>query len=238
VVALAAMIAIAIITPLLLLLIGAGIWWYLRDTDSRAGERPRRKGFDLEAAEGGSNDNWLEDNSRTFDYIVVGAGSSGCALVSRLVRGGKSVLVLVDGSSASSENRLVATMRSWWRAASSRSSVVSAFETRPQKGLGGRRLPVWVGRGGGGSGNLCATLWLRGRREDYERHWPWDMARIDSRYESDAPFPLGTNRTRISPPARYEPDVTRSAWAASRRLRTRWGSRRCSRRVRARPPRR
>ena len=86
----------------------------------------RRKGFDLEAAKGGSNDNWLEDNSRTFDYIVVGAGSSGCALASRLVRGGKSVLVLVDGSSASSENRLVAKMRSWWRAASSRSSVVSA----------------------------------------------------------------------------------------------------------------
>jgi len=48
---------------------------------------------------------------------------------------------------------------------------------------------VWVGRGGGGSGNLCATLWLRGRREDYEQHWPWDMARIDSRYESEAPSP-------------------------------------------------
>ncbi|MDB5453933.1 MAG: family oxidoreductase, partial [Caulobacteraceae bacterium] len=35
--------------------------------------------------------------TRTYDYIVVGGGSSGCAVANRLVAAGKSVLMLEAG---------------------------------------------------------------------------------------------------------------------------------------------
>lgn len=98
------------------------------------------------------------------DFMIVGAGSSGCVLASRLVRQGLKVLLLEKGSTdASSLAKLVRRPSDWMRQASSGNGVSEVFRTVPQAGLGGRRLPAFRGKGGGGTSNVNAALYCRGR---------------------------------------------------------------------------
>ena len=44
---------------------------------------------------------------------------------------------------------------------------------------------MWIGEGGGGTGNLNACLWVRGRREDYEQDWGlWAIADIEESFRA------------------------------------------------------
>lgn len=44
---------------------------------------------------------------------------------------------------------------------------------------------MWIGNGGGGTGNLNACLWARGRREDYEKDWDmWATADIEESFQA------------------------------------------------------
>ncbi len=49
--------------------------------------------------------------------------------------------------------------------------------------MGGRRLPAWGGRGGGGGSTINAGIYQRGRQEDYE-NWPWSSEEILSSFQS------------------------------------------------------
>jgi choline dehydrogenase len=48
-----------------------------------------------------------------------------------------------------------------------------------QKHLNGRRVPLWTGRGGGGTTNINASLYQRGRKTDY-KHWPWSTDFVET----------------------------------------------------------
>eukprot|EP00960_Hanusia_phi_P035796 751954-Hanusia_phi.AAC.3 len=126
------------------------------------------------------------------DVVVVGGGVSGCALVHGLVERGKRVLLLERGSAQAHEDRRVKNLQQWWSAASSPAPFNASTFTAVQQGLGGRMLPVWQGKGGGGTGNINAALWMRGRREDYES-WPWRMEDIERSFEEvEAMYELET----------------------------------------------
>ncbi len=44
---------------------------------------------------------------------------------------------------------------------------------------------MWIGNGGGGTGNLNACLWARGRRADYERDWAvWACDDIEESFQA------------------------------------------------------
>ncbi len=100
-----------------------------------------------------------------FDYVIVGAGSAGCVLASRLTEDPDCrVLVLeAGGSDRSLEVRVPAafsklfhTRRDWnlWGAA------------EPQ--LAGRSLYMPRGRMLGGSSSMNAMIYIRGHRNDYD----------------------------------------------------------------------
>lgn len=104
----------------------------------------------------------------TFDFVVVGGGSGGCAVASRLSEDpGTSVALLESGSKA--DGWAVTTpaalalmvpgkLNNW------------AFETVPQKGLDGRAGFQPRGKGLGGSSAINAMVYIRGHRSDYD-HW-------------------------------------------------------------------
>jgi choline dehydrogenase-like flavoprotein len=103
-----------------------------------------------------------------FDYVIVGAGSSGCVLANRLSADpGVRVCVLEAGPADTS-----ALLRVPVGAAALlpyRNRHNWAFETVPQAGLGGRRGYQPRGRTLGGSSAINAMCYVRGHRADYDR---------------------------------------------------------------------
>lgn len=103
---------------------------------------------------------------QSFDYIVVGGGSAGCVLASRLSEDADvSVCLLEAGGPDSSVlihapvgvvTMLPTKINNW------------AFETIPQKGLNGRRGYQPRGKTLGGSSSTNAMLYVRGNKWDYD----------------------------------------------------------------------
>ncbi|MBP0484207.1 choline dehydrogenase [Sagittula salina] len=101
------------------------------------------------------------------DYIVVGAGSAGCALAYRLVEAGKRVIVVEFGGTD-------------WGPFINMPGALSypmnmkrydwGFMTEPEPHLGGRRLACPRGKVVGGSSSVNGMIYVRGHALDYE-HW-------------------------------------------------------------------
>ena len=114
-----------------------------------------------------------------FDYIVVGAGTAGCVLASRLTENGKySVLLLEAGGSDWSiwiqmpigYGRTFFDKRINWM-----------YDTEPVEALGGRRSYWPRGKVVGGSGSINAMVYVRGQPHDFDDWkaagnpgWGWD----------------------------------------------------------------
>ncbi|MBE0612988.1 MAG: GMC family oxidoreductase N-terminal domain-containing protein [Burkholderiales bacterium] len=103
---------------------------------------------------------------REFDYIVVGAGSSGCVLANRLSANARhSVLLLEAGGPDTSPwihipigyGKTIFDRRINW-----------GYETEPEPELGGRRIYWPRGKVLGGSGSVNGLVYIRGQREDFD----------------------------------------------------------------------
>lgn len=100
----------------------------------------------------------------SYDYVVIGAGSAGCVLASRLSEGDAKVLLLeAGGEDTKEELRVPPAWPALWG-----TEVDWAFETTPQPGTG--NLPHNWPRGKvlGGSSSINAMVYLRGHRSDFD----------------------------------------------------------------------
>ncbi|MGH6715376.1 MAG: GMC family oxidoreductase [Bradyrhizobium sp.] len=151
----------------------------------------------------------------TFDFVVVGGGSGGCAVASRLSEDPATSVALLEAG-GTCDNWVVTTpgaiilmiggkVNNW------------AFDTVPQKGLNGRIGYQPRGKGLGGSSAINAMVYIRGNRADYD-HWAslgnagWSYADVlpyFKRSEDNADFdgeyhgkggPLRVNRSRSDNP--------------------------------------
>lgn len=102
----------------------------------------------------------------TFDFIVVGGGTAGCALAARLSERPEVTVCLLEAGGMDSHPwvRIPAAVM----AALGRPALNWGFETTPQPALNGRRIPVPRGRVLGGSGSVNGMVYHRGYPRDYD----------------------------------------------------------------------
>jgi choline dehydrogenase len=102
-----------------------------------------------------------------FDYVVVGAGTAGCVVASRLAASGASVALLEAGGPY--RRLLDVPMLSLWAWLRRPARYCWQDVTEPQVALDGRRI-VWpAGRLVGGSSAVNAMIYCRGHRGSYDR---------------------------------------------------------------------
>ncbi|CAN8072182.1 unnamed protein product [Agarophyton chilense] len=103
----------------------------------------------------------LEDSPGAWDYVIVGAGTSGCVLASRLCFAfpDRNILLLERGVPRSKETDfLVRAPRMLFNLWSDRSAT-EAFDSEPDEGLQGRSTTVLTGNTMGGSSSINGMQW-------------------------------------------------------------------------------
>jgi len=104
----------------------------------------------------------------THDFVVVGAGTAGCALAARLSENGRhSVLLLEAGPK---DDYLWIHIPIGYGKTMFHPVYNWRFETEPDPGMNGRRIYWPRGRCLGGSSSVNGLIYIRGQHEDYD-HW-------------------------------------------------------------------
>jgi choline dehydrogenase len=101
-----------------------------------------------------------------FDFIVVGAGSAGCIVASRLSESGRHTVLLIEagGEDKSFWFKIpVGYAKSYYNP-----KVNWMYRTEPEPNLGGRRIYAPRGKVQGGSGSINAMVFVRGARQDFD----------------------------------------------------------------------
>ncbi|WP_417271308.1 choline dehydrogenase [Celeribacter sp.] len=99
------------------------------------------------------------------DYIIIGAGSAGCAIAYRLCEAGKKVIVIEHGGTDAGPfiqmpgalSYPMGMKRYDW-----------GFESAPEPHLGGRRLATPRGKVLGGSSSINGMVYVRGHARDFD----------------------------------------------------------------------
>ena len=110
----------------------------------------------------------MPDNA-VFDYIVVGAGSAGAVVASRLSEGGRDRVLLLEAGTKDSGYF-------WARVPVGTSKMIDdpavnwCYQSEPDEGSGGRRIDVPRGKMLGGSSSINGMVFIRGQAQDYD-HW-------------------------------------------------------------------
>lgn len=130
----------------------------------------------------------------SHDFIVVGAGSAGCAVAGRLASESPARVLLIE--SGGSDRRLsvrvpLMSMQQFG------TSLDWNHETEPEPGCAGRRITEHCGRVLGGTSAMNAMVWVRGSDLDYDGWgvpgWNWpQVAPVFARIEQG---PMRITRT-------------------------------------------
>lgn len=111
---------------------------------------------------------------RQADFVIIGAGSAGCAMAYRLSESGKHSVIVIEhgGTDAGPLIQMPAAlsypmnmpMYDW------------GYESEPEPHLGGRKLAAPRGKVIGGSSSINGMVYVRGAPSDYD-HWEESGAR-------------------------------------------------------------
>lgn len=101
----------------------------------------------------------------TSDFVIVGAGSAGCAMAYRLAEAGRTVTVIEHGGSDAGPFIQMPAALSY---PMNMGLYDWGFQTEPEPHLGGRRLATPRGKVIGGSSSINGMVYVRGHARDFD----------------------------------------------------------------------
>lgn len=107
----------------------------------------------------------------TYDYIIVGGGSSACVVASRLVRDGRARVLLIERGPRRANP--IMSIPAGYMKFLARDTYLAMHHTEPQPQLEGRGPIVPQGKVLGGGGTVNAMVYMRGQAADFDR---WSQA--------------------------------------------------------------
>ncbi len=108
-------------------------------------------------------------SGNVYDYIVVGAGSAGAAVASRLSENGRYTVLCLEAGTEGSDYF-------WSKVPVGIAKLIDnpavnwCYASEPDEGSGGRRIEVPRGKMLGGSSSINGMVFIRGQAQDYD-HW-------------------------------------------------------------------
>jgi choline dehydrogenase len=106
--------------------------------------------------------------SEHYDFIVIGAGSAGCVLANRLSADPRHRVLLLEAGGPD-RNIWLHLPIGYYRTIFN-TKLGWGYETEPDPGLNGRKIPWPRGKVLGGSSAINGLVYIRGQREDFD-HW-------------------------------------------------------------------
>src|SRR6516162_8030194 len=104
--------------------------------------------------------------ARSYDYVIVGAGSAGCVVARRLVDGTDATVLLLEAGAAGEGVASLSNPPQWVENLGSPYDWAYRYDPSPH--VAGRSIPLPLGKVLGGSGSINAMVWTRGHRADYD----------------------------------------------------------------------
>lgn len=104
--------------------------------------------------------------TKTYDYIIVGAGSAGCVLASRLTEDGKCTVLLLEAGG--SDGNIMIAMPTALSYPMASKTYNWGYDSDPEPYVDNRQITCPRGRGLGGTSSINGMVYVRGHSCDYE----------------------------------------------------------------------
>ena len=124
-------------------------------------------------------------DQRSWDYIVVGAGTAGCLLANRLSADGQTSVLLLEAGGRDDYHWIHIPVGYLYCIGNPRTDWM--YQTEPDPGLNGRTLRYPRGKVLGGSSSINGMIYMRGQTRDYDA-WAAQLGDADWRWDACLPF--------------------------------------------------